>query len=200
MKAHKEKYFEARKEFEFLVQEIVVRLSQWDERFSYLEPKDCIFRFNRDIRFSDNKNPYKENFAAFFGIGGKKSELPGYYISVSPKEIFAGGGLWHPEKDKLLKVRRYMAQNGEELTRIVKNKKFISTFGSLSNEDMLKRVPKGFDPEHEYADYLKLKSIVVSQDFPASAAMEKGFGQKVDKAFKEIKPLNDFLHNALREF
>lgn len=199
MRAHKEEYLEARKEFEFLVQEVIVRLSQWDERFSYLEPKNCIFRFNRDIRFSDNKNPYKENFAAFFGIGGKKSTLPGYYFSISPKEIFAGGGLWQPESDQLLKIRRYIADNGEELQRIVKNKKFINTFGALSEEDTLKRVPRGFDPDHEFADFLKLKSIVASKDFPASVATEKGFGQKIDKALKELKPLNDFLHKAVAD-
>lgn len=200
MKANKEEYLDARKEFEFLVQEIIVRISQWDERFSYLEPKDCIFRFNRDIRFSDNKNPYKENFAAFFAVGGKKSELPGYYISISPKEIFAGGGLWHPEADKLLRVRRYISRYGAELSRIVENKKFVSTFGALSDEHTLKRVPRGFDTDHQYGTYLKLKSLVASQIFPASTALEKGFGKKVDKALKELKPLIDFLHKSLSEF
>lgn len=199
MRAHKEEYLEARKEFEFLVQEVIVRLSQWDDRFSYLEPKNCIFRFNRDIRFSDNKNPYKENFAAFFGIGGKKSILPGHYLSVSPKEIFAGGGLWQPEKDQLLKVRRYISENGEALDRIVTSRRFVNTFGGLSDEDNLKRVPRGFDTDHTFADYLKLKSVVASKDFTSSEAQEKGFGQKVDKALKELKPLNDFLHKALTE-
>lgn len=197
MKANKEEYLEARKEFEFLVQEIIVRLSQWDDRFSYLEPKDCIFRFNRDIRFSDNKSPYKENFAAFFGIGGKKSTLPGYYFSISSREIFAGGGLWQPEKDILAKIRRHISENGEELHKIVSSKKFRNTFGGLSDEDTLKRAPKGFDPEHKYADYLKLKSIVASKDFSTTEALEKGFGQKIDKALKELKPLNDFLQEAL---
>lgn len=199
MKANKEEYLEARKEFEFLVQELIVRLSQWDDRFSYLEPKNCIFRFNRDIRFSDNKSPYKENFAAFFGIGGKKSTLPGYYFSISTKEIFAGGGLWQPEPDKLIKVRRYVAENGDELQKIIKDKKFVKTFGTLSDEDTLKRVPKGFDSEHEYADFLKLKSFIASKEFTAKEALEKGFGQKIDKALKELKPLNDFLHKALKD-
>jgi uncharacterized protein (TIGR02453 family) len=198
MKANKEEYLEARKEFEFLVQEVIVRLSQWDDRFSYLEPKDCIFRFNRDIRFSDNKNPYKENFAAFFGIGGKKSSLPGYYVSVSTKEIFVGGGLWQPEPDKLIKVRRYIAENGDELTKIIKSKKFVNMYGSISEEDTLKRVPKGFDAEHPYAHFLKLKSFIASKDFTAKDAVEKSFGQKIDKAFKELKPMNDFLGESLQ--
>jgi uncharacterized protein (TIGR02453 family) len=197
MKAHKDEYLEARAEFEFLIQEVIVRLSQWDERFGSLEPKNCIFRFNRDIRFSDNKKPYKENFAAFFGIGGKKSVLPGYYVSVSPKEVFSGGGLWHPEADVLLRVRRYLLENGDELHKIVTTKKFKQTFGGLSDEDTLKRVPRGFDADHEFADYLKLKSFVASKDFSVKEGTEKGFGQKIDKSFRELKPLNDFLQTAM---
>jgi uncharacterized protein (TIGR02453 family) len=198
MQGHKNEYLEARKEFEFLVQEIIVRLSQWDERFGTLEPKGCIFRFNRDIRFSDNKNPYKENFAAFFGIGGKKSQLPGYYLSVSPKEIFAGGGLWQPEPDKLQSVRRHVMENGGELQDIVTSKSFKRTFGGLSDEDTLKRVPQGFEADHPFADYLKLKSFIASKDFPQKDALGKDFGKKIDKVFRELKPLNDFLTIPLR--
>ncbi|MFL5783253.1 MAG: DUF2461 domain-containing protein [Bacteriovoracaceae bacterium] len=198
MQGHKSEYLEARKEFEFLVQEIIVRLSQWDDRFGTLEPKDCIFRFNRDIRFSDNKNPYKENFAAFFGMGGKKSTLPGYYVSISPNEVFAGGGVWRPEADKLQLVRRYILENGDELKKIVTSKSFKKTFGGLSDEDTLKRVPRGFDADHPFADFVKLKSFIASKDFSVKEATEKGFGQKIDKVFRELKPLNDFLTIPLR--
>lgn len=197
MKSHKDEFLEARKEFEILVQEVIVRLSQWDEKFQYLEPKNCTFRFNRDIRFSDNKNPYKENFAAFFAAGGKKSYLPGYYVSISPKEIFVGGGLWHPESDKLIKVRRFIGEHGDELVKILKDKKFKKTFGEISTEDTLKRVPRGFEADHPYADYIKLKSFVASKDFSPKEALEKNFGQKIDKAMQDLKPFNDFFKKAL---
>lgn len=198
MQAHRDEFLEARKEFEFLVQEVIVRISQWEPRLEFLEPKNCIFRFNRDIRFSNNKNPYKENFAAFFGIGGKKSTLPGYYFSVSPKEIYAGGGLWQPEPDRLVKVRRYLAENGDELQSIVSARGFKKTFGELSDEDVLKRVPKGYPADHEFAEFLKLKSIVASRDFSQTEALEKKFGEKIDKALRELKPLNAFLEEALK--
>jgi len=197
MKSHKDVYLEARKEFESLVQEVIVRLAQWDERFQYLEPKDCIFRFNRDIRFSDNKNPYKENFAAFFGVGGKKSYLPGYYVSISPKEIFVGGGIWHPETDKLIKVRRFIAKSGDELKKIVNDKKFKKTFGEISTEDTLKRVPRGFEADHPFAGFIKLKSFVASKEFSQKEALEKSFGQKIDKTLQILRPFNDFLTKAL---
>jgi uncharacterized protein (TIGR02453 family) len=119
-------------------------------------------------------------------------------VSVSPKEIFAGGGVWQPEADKLQLVRRYVAENGEELREIVTSKKFKQTFGGLSDEDTLKRVPRGYDAEHPFAEYLKLKSFIASKDFSATVALEKGFGQKIDKVFRDLKPLNDFLTIPLR--
>ncbi len=64
MHAHKEEYLLVKKEFEFLVQELITRIGEWDSKLAYIEPKQCIFRFNRDTRFSDNKKPYKENFGA----------------------------------------------------------------------------------------------------------------------------------------
>jgi uncharacterized protein (TIGR02453 family) len=197
MRANKESYLEARKEFEFLVQELIVRISQWDDRYSHLEPKNCIFRFNRDIRFSDNKKPYKENFAAFFGIGGKKSSLPGYYVSITPGEIFVGGGLWHPESDKLQRLRRYILENGDQLQKIIKEKRFVKTYGSLSNEDVLKRIPRGFNADHPFAEFLKFKSFVASKEFSSKEALEKKFGQKIDKALQDLKAMNEFFHTAL---
>jgi uncharacterized protein (TIGR02453 family) len=198
MKIHRDQYLEARAEFEFLVQELITRLSLWDDRFMHLEPKNCIFRLNRDVRFSDNKKPYKENFAAFFGIGGKKSELPGYYISLSPKEIFVGGGLWHPESDKLLSIRKKIRDDGEELEKIILSRKFKSVFGELSEEDKLKRVPRGFEVDHPQAELLKLKSIVAARDFTIKESEAKGFGQKVDKVFQALRPLNEFLELGLK--
>lgn len=197
MHAHKDEYLKARAEFEFLVQEMIARLSVWDEDLPLLEVKDCTFRINRDIRFSDDKRPYKENFAAYVGYDGKKGHLPGYYLHVSPKEVFAAGGLWHPEPEHLLKVRRAIAENGDELVKILGDKKFKKTFGKLDSSEGLKRVPKGFDPDHAYADLLKLKSFVVRKNFSVTEVTEKGFGKKVDEVFKTLKPLNDFLRRGM---
>ncbi|MBA2405103.1 MAG: DUF2461 domain-containing protein, partial [Bdellovibrionales bacterium] len=149
MHAHKDEYLTAKKELEFLVQELITRISQWDSRLPHLEVKECVFRFNRDTRFSDNKNPYKENFGAFFAYGGKKGGLPGYYLHVSPKEIFVAGGIWMPEADKLTAIRRHIMENGDELVKIMKDKKFSKVFSGLSTENILKRPPKGFPSEHK---------------------------------------------------
>lgn len=198
MHAHKEEFLEAKAEFDFLVQEIIARLSVWDEKLPMLEPKETTFRFNRDIRFSDNKKPYKENFASYISYDGKKGILPGYYLHVSPTEVFVAGGLWYPDADELALVRRAIDERGDELMKILDEKKFKKTFGELSDEGSLKRVPKGYSPDHEFADLLKFKSFVVRKKFTVSDVTEKGFGKKVDEAFRVMKPFNHFLREIIK--
>jgi uncharacterized protein (TIGR02453 family) len=198
MHVHKDEYLEAKSEFDTLVQELIARISSWDSRLPYLEPKNCTFRLNRDIRFSDNKKPYKENFGAFMGYGGKKGGLPGYYFHLSPKEIFVAGGIWMPETPELLKIRRYISENGEELEKIVQNKGFKKAFGELENENALKRPPKGFDSKSPYLHFLKLKNYIVSKPITVMDAINPGLGKMIEKDFKTIKPLNEFLMEALK--
>ncbi len=197
MHAHKEEYLEAKKEFEFFIQELIFRIGEWDSRLPHLEPKNCIFRLNRDVRFSDNKKPYKENFGGFMAYGGKKGGLPGYYLNVEPQHCFVAGGVWMPEADKLLAVRRYILEHGDELEKIIKDKKFKKTFGELSTDAALKRVPKGFPADHKHAELLKLKSFTISASLTMDEMTKPGLGKKVDQYFKLMKPLNDFLYKAL---
>lgn len=198
MHAHKDEFLEAKAEFDFLVQEILVRASSWDEKLPMLEPKETTFRFNRDIRFSDNKKPYKENFASYIGYDGKKGILPGYYLHISPTDVFVAGGLWHPEARELLSVRRGINLHGDQFTAILENSKFKRAFGGLSQEDCLKRVPKGFSAESEWAELLKLKSFVVRKKLSVADVTEKGFGKKVDDIFRLIKPMNLFLRDQIK--
>lgn len=198
MHAHKDEFLAARAEFDFLVQEVIARISTWDEKMPLLEPKETTFRFNRDIRFSDNKKPYKENFASYIGYDGKKGILPGYYLHISPTEVFVAGGLWYPEADELVLVRRAIDQQGEDLQKILSEKKFRKTFGELTSENALKRVPKGFSSDHEFGELLKLKSFVVRKEFSVKDVTEKGFGKKVDEAFRLMKPFNHFLRDIIK--
>ncbi len=199
MHAHKDEYQLAKREFEFLVQELIVRIREWDERLPDLEPKDCVFRFNRDTRFSENKNPYKENFGAYFAYGGKKGHLPGYYLHVSPKEVFVAGGVWMPEPDKLLRLRRYLLNHGDELRKILGEKKFKKAFPGLDTEQTLTRAPKGFPADHPQVEFMKLKSFTVSAPVGLPEVTKPGFGKLVDKSFQLIRPFNHFLARALSE-
>lgn len=198
MHAHKEEYLTAKKEFEFLVQEIIHRLREWDPKMPMLEPKECTFRFNRDTRFSDNKKPYKENFGAYLGYGGKKSSLPGYYLHIAPKEVFVAGGVWMPEAPDLLKVRRYLAHNGQTLEKIMKEKSFKKLFDGLDSTHLLKRPPKGFFADDPNIELIKYKSFTISHNMKVEDVLKPGFGKVVDKNFQAMKAFNHFFYEAMK--
>lgn len=92
MDENKSWYLAVKEEFLNDVGYILAEISVWEPILSSFKAKDCVFRQNRDVRFSSNKDPYKSNFAAYFSVGGKKSQGPGYYVHVQPRQKFFGRG------------------------------------------------------------------------------------------------------------
>src|SRR5213080_4457258 len=95
--AHRAQYEAARIDFSNFIQLVIEAVQKRDPSITGLSSKDCMFRINRDIRFSKDKSPYKTNFGAIIKPGGRKSIFAGYYFHCSPGSSFAGGGLWMPE-------------------------------------------------------------------------------------------------------
>ena len=94
--ANRSKYEAAKRDIENLSAEIIKRLSRFDETIAHLHPKDCMFRINRDVRFSKDKSPYKTNMGVYFSKGGKKGNNAGYYFHLEPGGSFVAGGMWMP--------------------------------------------------------------------------------------------------------
>lgn len=167
-----------------------------DPSIGDLEAKKCIFRINKDVRFSKDKLPYKTNFGAILNRGGKKEMTSGYYIHVDPKEIFIAGGAYQPSPDFLSSIRQEIDYNFEEFHEIVNNKSLKQMFGGLGGEKLL-RPPKGYLEGNLAIDYLKHKSFVLVHNFTKEELFSKAFSQNVLKGYKEMKPLNDFLNRCL---
>ncbi len=195
--ANKKLYEDARYDFEVFVFELIQKIAEFDETVSGLEPKDCMFRIYKDVRFSKDKTPYKTNFGAAINKGGRKLSIAGYYIHISPDEYFLGSGLYMPAPDKLLAVRNSIAAKSAKFKSIVEGKEFKKNFGKLWNGDTLKTVPKGFDKEHPMAEYLKLKSFICDHTVKEEKALAKNYGDYIAKIFKTAKPFNDFLNDAI---
>jgi len=85
-------YDEARKEFETFIDLLIPAISKFDSSVRFMSAKECIFRIFRDVRFSNDKSPYKTNFGAFIAKGGRKNHGPGYYFHMQPDECFLSGG------------------------------------------------------------------------------------------------------------
>ena len=125
--------------------------------------KDCVFRINRDVRFSKNKDPYKTNMGASINSGGKKAMTAGYYFHFEPGgKSFVGGGLYMAEPDKIKKVRQEIDYNWTDFKKILDNKKFKQQYNNLDLSEgiSLVREPKGYEKDNPAIQYIKLKTIV----------------------------------------
>ena len=196
--AHRSAYETAKGDFAKFVQEIIDKHGKKDPEIKHLLAKDCTFRINRDIRFSKNKTPYKNNFGASFSKGGKKSKYAGYYFHFSPGDSFAGGGIWMPEPEDLKKVRQEIDYNYKEFKKIVTAKKFKAVYGDLSHEAeyTLSRLPKGYEPGNPAEEYLKMKSYIAMIAVP-DKDLGKDLVKKTLTAFEALQPLVEFLNDSM---
>jgi uncharacterized protein (TIGR02453 family) len=199
--ANRKKYEEAKKDFELFIQTIIDKHGKKDATIKELKAKDCMFRINRDIRFSKDKTPYKINMGASINRGGRKSVFAGYYFHCEPGDSFVGGGIWVPMPPELKKVRQEIDYNFDEFKKIIDAKKFKSVYGELSKSDgiSLTKVPQGFEKDNPAADYLKLKSFIALQPLKDTDLTSKDLIKKVTDAFETLQPLLEFINKALEE-
>lgn len=197
--AHRDAYDAARADFASFIQKVIDQFSKHDTSIKTLVAKDCMFRINRDIRFSKDKRPYKKNFAASINKGGKKSMLGGYYFHLEPGRTFVGGGVWQPMPDDLKKLRQEIDYNLSDFKKIIEGRKFRSVYGDIdrSAEFLLTRVPKGYEPDNPAADYLRLKSYIAMVGFKDSDLTSRDLTKKTVAALAALQPLIIFLNNAI---
>ena len=197
--AHRKEYEAAKKDFEQMIQAVIDRHGKTDTTISHLKAKDCLFRINRDIRFSKDKTPYKTNMGAYINRGGKKSLYGGYYFHCEPGQSFVGGGLWMPMPIELNKVRQEIDYNLAEFKKIIGSKKFKSVYNDVSRdaEYTLSRVPKGYEADNPAAEYLKLKSFVAIAKVPDADLNSKEIVKKITTAFEALQPMLAFINHSI---
>lgn len=193
---NRDRYQGLRKNFTDFLFSLIQALHEMDPSIGVPEPKDCVFRINRDIRFSHDKTPYKTNFGAYIANGGRKSKFAGYYLNLEPESCFAAGGFYMPDKDQLKAIREEISYQPEVLRKIINSREFKKQFGSLS-DDRLKVAPMGYDKNDPDIDLLRYKSFSVSAGISDDLITEKVLIPKLTEIFKTLKPLNGFLNKAL---
>lgn len=200
--ANRKNYEAAKQDFLQLVTAIIKQLATIDSDVVQLNAKDCLFRINRDIRFSKDKSPYKTNFGASFSKGGKKSIFAGYYLHVEPDgESFVGGGLWMPEAKEIKQVRQEIDYCWEEFENLVKSKPFTKQYKDLerSKEFILSREPKGFSKDNPAIEYIKLKSWVATAALSDQQLTDKNLLKEIITAFTILQPLIKFINRSMQE-
>ena len=193
-------YESAKTDFQNLIKEVIDKFSKKDPSIKTLVAKSCLFRINRDIRFSKDKSPYKSNFGASINKGGRKSMYTaGYYFHLEPGNCFIGGGLYQPDPEALKKIRQEIDYNFAAFKKIIGAKKFKTVYGDLDKNKsyLLSRVPKGYQPDNPAADYLRLKSYIamikVDDKILTSADLQK----TTIAAYEALIPLILFINKGI---
>ena len=196
--AHRNVYETARADFSNFTQQLIRCIAGFDPSIGHLTAKECLFRINRDVRFSKDKSPYKSNMACYFNQAGKNGVGAGYYFHLEPGKSMAAGGIWMPEPAVLARIRQEIDYNFNDWKKIIANTAFKKTFGdSLTSNESLVRPPKGYDENNPAIVFLKMKSFVIRKSFTDKEIQGKEFTKELTKTFASMKPLIDFLNLAI---
>lgn len=196
---NKNRYETAKADVLTFIDQLIPKLAAIDPEFSIDTPaKKCLLRIYRDVRFSKNKDPYKNNFGISFNIKGSDIHGPGYYLHIQPGECFLGAGFWMPEASVLKSVREEIDYNTSEFLSIIEAKSFKNIF-SLSEEDKLKKAPKGYETDHPQIELLKLKSFIAICPLKDDEFLKPEIVDKLKTAFENVYPFILFLRNAVAQ-
>lgn len=155
-----------------------------------------VFRIYRDVRFSKDKTPYKSHLGASFGRT-KPRLRGGYYVHLAPNnESFIATGFWDPHKDDLLRIRKELELDAQELRDIIGDKKFKEIWGNLVGDE-LKTAPKGFNKEHKDIDLIRKKQFIFTKKFTDKQVLASDFAKQVDSSFKAIRPYFNYMSDVL---
>lgn len=161
------------------------------------EPQKALFRIHRDTRFSTDKTPYKTHIAASFARrDAERVGAGGFYFSISHETIEIAAGLWHPDRDVMLLVRNHIAGTHKELRRILASNKSRKLVGDLQG-DALSRSPKGFDPAHPAAEFIRMKDWILDVAMDAALATTPQLYPAVVERFRAMAPLVEYLNRPL---
>lgn len=182
-----------KKPFENLVQKIIDKLGDTDAEYAGLSAGNCVFRINKDVRFSKDKSPYKLNRSAVIAPGGKKDMSgKGFYIEVGPESCGFYAGCYMPEKEMLTKIREQIANEPQKGNKITHSKDFIQYFGEVkgnrqSKGDTRFKTLSAFIPE------IKNTQFYIHHNMEPELFLETDIVSQILQLWKAAKPLSDFV-------
>ncbi len=197
--ANRPRYQALRREWTELVQQIILAVAGVDPALEGLSAERSLFRINRDVRFSKNKDPYKTTFSALLSPEAKDVLAPGYYLQVAADgTLMVGGGIWMPDSAGAHKIRTQIAAQPGRLRAILAEPDFAALYPDGFGGESLKRAPKGFDEAHPAIDLIKHKNFAVTHQQPIDATTTRDDLYDVAVAgLTALAPLVGFLREAV---
>lgn len=201
---NKRRYDAIREAMIDLAAQVIDELSPLDPTIGHPDPRKCLYRINRDLRFTTDKSPYKTHISFFLSSYGiKRSGEAGYYLQLGQEDYglkgngALGGGIFMPDKAKLAAIRQEIFYNPEDFHGIINDKEYKRFFGdTFLTTRKLSRAPKGYPNDWEHADLLKYNDYCSAHTIPAKVITSDGLKDYVMKAFRATLPLNKFILRA----
>lgn len=187
-----------------LVEEMDVRFAKFAPEIAG-DPKRSIFRIYRDVRFSKDKSPYKTHASAWFqhrnashGVGSETHGAgAGFYFHLEPGASFLAGGIWMPPRPTLGAIRDGIAEDPKAFAKTMSATAFKRRFGKLSEEAMLKRLPRGFDPGHPAEAWLRYQSFTVSARLSDAEVTDRRLPDRIQRDYAVLLPMVRWINRAL---
>jgi len=154
-----------------------------------------LFRIYRDVRFSKNKSPYKNNFGMGFTRATNRLR-GGYYLQIEPGTSFAAGGFWQPNAQDLKRIRDEFAADDQSIRKIMAEPGFQKHFGSIQGEE-LKTAPRGYDKDSSALDLIRKKNFTVHRSFTDAEVTSDNFLLEVKRTFEAMRPYFDYMSMVL---
>ncbi len=187
-----------KKPFYAFTQHLIDELAKKDPAFADLQSKDCVFRINRDIRFSKDKTPYKLMCSAVVAPNGKKSKaVNGIYFELSPEHVRAYGGIYEIDKEDLEAVREGIASNMDEFRSIYSSKTFKKTFDEILGEKN-KVLPAHLKEAAQEENLIFNKQWYFYAEFPAETLLNEDLDKQLLKCYEVGKPLEQFFNQFIQ--
>lgn len=203
---HKDWFDQNRKRYENFVKEpfkdfvthLIAQLAQKDPVFKELEAKDCIFRINRDIRFSKEKSPYKLQVSAVVAPEGKKSKaVNGVYFELGPEKMRVYGGIYEIDKDDLLTVREGIAKNPAAFKKAYNDPAFKGVFGDIRGEKN-KIIPKELKEAAEKESLIFNKQWYFFTEFEPETILRDDLDQLILDCYAAGRPVEEFFNKLIK--
>lgn len=196
--ANRSRYEQTRKDFLDITGQLIAEIRKFDPEVPALQPKDCMFRIFRDVRFSNDKSPFKSNYGSYIARGGRKSGFAGYYLHMAPGEYFVSGGIYMPSPEHLNAIRQEIYYHTGEYLQLIEDGLFKGSFDQ-HYFDPLKTAPKGFPKDWEHINLIKNRSYGFGKSLTEEDILADDFVQKCLRYFKLLLPVNHFYNRAIEE-
>ena len=200
--ANRDYYREAQNEFNRFIDRLIPEIRLFDPTIGPITVKDCVYRIYRDVRFTNDKTPYKNHFGAYIAQGGRKSQLGGYYFHIEPADAgylnhsMWAGGIYCPDAPTLKAIRTDIYENPDEYKSIIQNSEFTGTFKWFDG-NMLTTAPKGFPKDFPDIELMKRKDYTYYRNIYEQTLLSDRLLEESIRVFRLMLPFNRFMNRAI---